>query len=99
MERENLPPQCQLCQLLDYRGDFINEPEGMVEVARDDGGSKIVHCCERCAEELFDDPEFTAYECCEVCAEPLEGETTMVPTGEAHVECAEADPMSGAWFR
>jgi Zn finger protein HypA/HybF involved in hydrogenase expression len=32
---------------------------------------------------------------CEVCGEPLDGETTTVPTGEAHLECAEADPMSG----
>jgi len=62
-ERETIPEECQLCRLLDYRGDDINEPEGMVEVARDDGGTKIVHSCERCAHELFrGGGGWTAYE-------------------------------------
>ena len=60
-ERDSIPDECQLCRLLDYRGDEINEPEGMVEVSRDDGGTKIVHCCERCADELFTTPGFTRY--------------------------------------
>jgi hypothetical protein len=61
---ETIPEECQLCRPLDYRGDEINEPEGMVEVGRDDGGTKIIHCCERCAHELFSSPGFSAYEDC-----------------------------------
>lgn len=35
---------------------------------------------------------------CTVCGRPLDGETTSTPNGSAHVECAEADPESGADF-
>lgn len=58
-----IPEECQLCRLLDYRGDEINEPEGSVTVAREDGGDKFVYCCRRCSEEMFDhDPGFTPLE-------------------------------------
>ena len=60
---ERIPDECQLCRLLDYRGDAINAPEGIDEVARDDGGTKLIHCCERCARELFGArSEFMSYE-------------------------------------
>jgi len=52
VERDN---ECQLCRLLDYRGDEINGPEGTVVIPRDDGGLKTIHCCERCADELWGD--------------------------------------------
>lgn len=58
---ETIPKECQLCRPLDYRGDEINEPEGMAEVGREDGGTKIVHCCGRCAVELFDGRLFSFY--------------------------------------
>lgn len=57
-----IPDECQLCRPLDYRGDEINSPEGMTAVARDDGGTKIIHCCRRCADELFTNHDFTRYE-------------------------------------
>jgi len=52
VERDN---ECQLCRLLDYRDDEINEPQGTVVIPRDDGGLKTIHCCERCADELWGD--------------------------------------------
>lgn len=59
--REVLPEECQLCRPMDYRGDEINPPGGIVTVRNDDGGLKLVHCCERCADELFDDHDFATY--------------------------------------
>lgn len=57
-EMAGYPNECQLCRLLDYRGDDINAPTHSIEVAREDGGTKIVYLCERCAEEMgwADDP-------------------------------------------
>lgn len=57
---DSIPDECQLCRLLDYRGDDINEPEGMATVSREDGGTKIIWCCERCADELWPTHDFTA---------------------------------------
>lgn len=57
-----IPDECQLCRILDYRGKEINNPEGMTEVARADGGTKIIHCCERCCDELFDMRLFSRYD-------------------------------------
>ncbi|WP_135666647.1 hypothetical protein [Halorhabdus rudnickae] len=59
---ETIPDECQLCRPLEYRGEDLNSPEGMVEIARIDGGAKIIHCCRRCAEELFTNPDFTEYD-------------------------------------
>lgn len=53
--------ECQLCRLHDYRGDEINKPEGIATVPREDGGTKTIHCCERCADELWDEHDFTPY--------------------------------------
>lgn len=50
VERDN---ECQLCRLLDHRSEEINEPEGTVVIPRDDGGLKTIHCCYRCADELW----------------------------------------------
>lgn len=57
-----VPEECQLCRLLDYRGDDINEPEGQTAIAREDGGTKIIWCCERCHDELFGTPDFSPME-------------------------------------
>ena len=60
VERDN---ECQLCRLLDYRGDGINEPEGAVVIPRCDGGIKTIHCCKRCADELWgDESGWTPYD-------------------------------------
>lgn len=55
---ETIPEECQLCRLLDYRGVEINAPSHSIEVAREDGGIKIVYLCQRCATEMGwdDDP-------------------------------------------
>lgn len=45
--------ECQLCRLLDYYPDDINEPEGVATVQREGGGTKTIHCCKRCADELW----------------------------------------------
>jgi len=60
--RDAIPEECQLCRLLGYRGDDINDPEGKVRVARDDGGTKIIHCCRRCPDELFTSHDFSRYD-------------------------------------
>jgi hypothetical protein len=62
VEREKTPDECELCRLVGYRGDTISEPEGMVIVAREDGGTKIVHCCEGCSDEVFSAPVFCEYD-------------------------------------
>lgn len=56
--RDTIPEECQLCRLLEYRGDEINEPSHSIEVSREDGGIKIVYLCQRCANEMgwADDP-------------------------------------------
>lgn len=63
-DTERFPPEheCQLCRPLGYRGDEINDHEGIVTVAREDGGTKIIRCCERCADELFDTHDWTSYD-------------------------------------
>jgi len=55
---ETIPEECQLCRLLEYRGDEINAPSHSIEVRREDGGIKIVYLCQRCASEMGwdDDP-------------------------------------------
>lgn len=50
---DEIPPQCQLCQILGYRGDFINEPTHSTEIANAEGGSKIVYHCRRCGLEMW----------------------------------------------
>lgn len=57
-DRGCIPGECQLCRLLDYRGDEVNGPTLSIEVRREDGGVKIVFLCERCADEMgwADDP-------------------------------------------
>lgn len=62
MMAKSIPDECQLCRPLDYRGDEIAEPEGMVTVEREDGGTKIIHCCRRCADELFTGHDFSEYD-------------------------------------
>jgi len=54
-DTERFPPEheCQLCRPLEYRGDDINDREGIVTIRQEDGGIKTIHCCERCADELF----------------------------------------------
>jgi len=61
---ERFPPkhECPLCRLLNYRGDDINDREGIVTVAREDGGTKTIHSCKRCADELFGTHDWTSYE-------------------------------------
>jgi len=61
---ERYPPkhECELCRLLDYRGDDINDRSGIVTVRRDDGGIKTIDCCERCADELFETSNWTSYD-------------------------------------
>jgi len=58
------PPEheCELCRLLDYRGDGINDRDGIVTIFREDGGTKAIHCCERCADELFGSHNWTGYD-------------------------------------
>jgi len=60
---ERFPPEheCQLCRPLDYRRDDINDREGIVTIRREDGGIKIIHSCERCADELFGAHDWTSY--------------------------------------
>lgn len=60
----HFPPEheCQLCRPLDYRGDDINAKQGIVTIAREDGGTKTIHCCERCADELFESHDWTSYD-------------------------------------
>ena len=55
-DTERYPPrhECELCRLLDYRGDNINGHNGIVTITREDGGTKTIRCCKRCADELFD---------------------------------------------
>lgn len=61
---ECFPPEheCQLCRPLDYRGDDINDREGIVTIAREDGGTKTIHCCKRCADGLFGTHDWTSYD-------------------------------------
>jgi len=61
---ERFPPkhECQLCRPLEYRGDDINDREGVVTVTREDGGTKTIHCCKRCADELFGTHDWTSYD-------------------------------------
>lgn len=59
--RDVLPEECQLCRLMDYRDDEINPPGGIVTMSNADDDLKLVHCCERCADELFDDHDFAPY--------------------------------------
>lgn len=61
---ERFPPEheCQLCRLLDYRDDEINDRAGIVTVAREDGGTKTIHACERCPDELFGAHDWTSYD-------------------------------------
>jgi hypothetical protein len=47
---------------LGYRGNEINEPEGIATIPEEDGGTKTIHCCQRCPDELWDDHEWTPYE-------------------------------------
>jgi len=63
-ETKRYPPEheCQLCRALDYRGDDINDREGVLTIRREDGGIKAIHCCERCADELFGDHNWTSYD-------------------------------------
>ena len=61
-DRDKIPEECQLCRPRGYRNNEIGHPEGMVEVTRDDGGTKIVHCCRRCSNELFSNPDFSTYD-------------------------------------
>ena len=58
------PDACQLCEMLGYEYNEIGVPEGMVTQALGDGSTKIVHCCQRCCEEAFDDQEFIPYNDC-----------------------------------
>lgn len=58
---ESVRDDCQLCRLLDYRGNEIKEPEGIATVAREDGGTKTIHCCRRCADELWSTHDFSSY--------------------------------------
>lgn len=51
--RVGIPDECQLCRLLDYRGDDINEPTHSTEIATAEGGTKIIYHCERCSLELW----------------------------------------------
>jgi hypothetical protein len=63
-DTKRFPPEseCQLCRLLDYRGDEINDHNGICTIAREDGGTKIIRCCKRCADELFGTHDWTSYE-------------------------------------
>jgi hypothetical protein len=97
VERDN---ECQLCRLLDYRGDGINEPEGTVVIPRDDGGLKTIHCCERCADELWgDDSGWTPYDDGELVTDGgkrLGNDTAQCP--ECNGEVSEKDPLLGLWM-
>ena len=61
---ERFPPEyeCQLCRPLNYRGDDINDKAGIVTISREDGGTKTIHCCRRCPDELFPSHNWTSYE-------------------------------------
>lgn len=67
---ERFPPkdECELCRLLDYRGREINDRDGIVTIAREDGGTKTIHCCKRCADELFGVHDWTDYDDLEGCS-------------------------------
>jgi hypothetical protein len=62
-ESTRFPPEheCQLCRLLGYREDDINDREGIATIAREGGGTKAIHCCKRCADELFETHDWTEY--------------------------------------
>lgn len=77
VERDN---ECQLCRLLDYRDDEINEPEGIATIPREDGGTKTIHCCERCPDELWDEHDWTPYE-------SIETDGGEPPGGSEDAEC------------
>lgn len=61
---KRFPPEseCQLCRPLGYRGDEINDKQGVVTIARDGGGTETIHCCERCADELWKSHDWTSYD-------------------------------------
>lgn len=58
---DTIPDECQLCRLLDYRGDDINDPTHSTMIANDGGGIKFIYACRRCFEEMgwFGDPATT----------------------------------------
>jgi len=61
-ERFSAEHECQLCRLRDYRGDDINDRGGIVTTHREGGGTKTIHCCERCADELFGVHNWTSHD-------------------------------------
>lgn len=62
VEPTDTPDECPLCRRLGYKGNLVREPAGSVEMVRTDGGKESLHCCERCADEVFPESVFTPYD-------------------------------------